>query len=258
MEGYNRLYRMTVRHEYFGESPCPSLKLRISPGSEALMHRRGMMVREETAGSWSLFFTEEPDTDTDVLYMDLCITDPAFVLYTDWSGFRPADSYELQLPESGGELDAVSTIRHTDRKRSFGSGFCTVALRLTEGLVQAARSGKPEEALLQFHAPGKQWEYLFIPRTDNGFDADGLLLEDTAGEVTFGTFGTCEAYGGKAWRTVSEHPVEMRAAYGCRLRLAMMRNNGKQKHILLSHVEPPQPGQYTVKSPGILRQVCYL
>ncbi len=130
MEGYNRLYRMTVRHEYFGESPCPSLKLRISPGSEALMHRRGMMVREETAGSWSLFFTEEPDTDTDVLYMDLCITDPAFVLYTDWSGFRPADSYELQLPESGGELDAVSSRSSISRcptknsAASFGGTCC--------------------------------------------------------------------------------------------------------------------------------------
>lgn len=257
MESYFRLYRITVRHDYFGESPCPSFRLRLSSEGEALMRRRGMMFREEAAGIWSLFFTEEPDTEKDVLQLDLSIADPMFVLYTDWSGFRPADSYELRLPAAEGQLDATTVIVHTDRKRSIGSGFCTVALRLTEEMVQAARSGKPEEAVLQFHAPKKRWEYLFISQTEESFDGKQLLLEDMTCSVTFRPFTRCKAYGREAWHTVSENLVAMRASYGCRLRLTVLRGNGKQKHVLLSHVEPPQPGRYTTKDKEMLRQVCY-
>ena len=68
---------------------------------------------------------------------------------------------------------------------------------------------------------------------------------------------SCEAYGRKAWRTVSESPIPMRDTYGCRLRLAAMLNNGKQKCILLSHVEPPQPGRYMSEDKEMLRQVDY-
>lgn len=257
MESYLRLYRITVRHDYFGESPCPSLRLRPSSEGEALLRQRGMMFREEAAETWSLFFTEDPDTDKDMLLLDLSIADPMFVLYTDWPAFRPADSYELRLPASEGQLDAAIAIAHKDRKRSIGSGFCTVALRLTEELVQAARSGKPEEAVLQFHAPKKRWEYLFFPQTEESIDGKQLLLEDTTGSVTFSPFTRCKAYGREAWRTVAENPVAMRASYGCRLRLTALRGNGKQKHVLLSHVELPQPGRYMSKDKKMLRQVCY-
>lgn len=256
MVSYSRLYRITVGHDYFGNSPCPSLRLRATCESEALMRRRGMMLREEGAGTWSLFFTEEPDTDKDVLYLDLSVADPLFVLYTDWPGLRPADSYTLCLPACGGQLDAASIISHTNRKRSFGSGFCTIALRLTGEMVLAARSGQPEEAVLQFHAPKRQWEYLFFPCAEEGIDGSQLVLEDTTGSVTFGPFTQCEAYGREGWRTVSESPVAMRASYGCRLRLTALRGIGRQKHVLLSHVEPPQPGRY-MDGRDLLRQVCY-
>lgn len=256
MESYSRLYRIIVRHDYFGNCPCPSLRLRATGEGEALMRRRGMMLREEGAGTWSLFFTEEPDTDKDVLYLDLSVADPMFVLYTDWPGLRPADSYTLCLPACGGQLDAASIISHTDRKRSIGSGLCTIALRLTGERVQAARSGKPEEAVLQFHAPERQWEYVLLPCVEEGIDGSQLVLEDTTGSVTFGPFTQCEAYGRKGWRTVSEGRVAMRSSYGCRLRLTVLQGNGKQKHVLLSHVEPPQPGRY-MDSRESLRQVCY-
>lgn len=256
MESYARLYRITVRHDYFGECPCPSLRLRATCEGEALMRRRGMIWREDAAGIWSLFFTEEPDTDKDVLYLDLSVADPMFVLYTDWPGLRPADSYEICMPAAGGQLDAAAIIAHTDRKRSIGSGFCTIALQLTGERVQAARAGKPEEAVLQFHAPKRQWEYLFFPQTEEGIDGRQLMLEDTTGSVTFGAFTRCEAYGREGWRTVSDSPIAMRASYGCRLRLTALAGNGKQKHVLLSHVEPPQTGRY-MDCRERLRQVCY-
>ena len=82
--------------------------------------------------------------------MELSVADPKFTLFTDWLGFKPSDRYELQLPASEGLIDATSAILHTDKKRSIGSGFCGIALRLNEKLVETALSGKAEEAVLQF------------------------------------------------------------------------------------------------------------
>lgn len=50
MESYRKLYQITVKHEYFGDGPCPSLKLCLSRESEALMYRRGMLFREKGTG----------------------------------------------------------------------------------------------------------------------------------------------------------------------------------------------------------------
>lgn len=256
MESYRRLYQITVKHEYFGEKPCPSLKLCLSRESEALMYRRGMLFRETGIGCWTLFFNEKPDTDKDVLHLELSVADPNFALYTDWPGFKPSERYELQLPASEGLIDATSAILHTDKKRCIGSGFCGIALRLNEKLVEAAKLGKAEEAVLQFHGLKKHWEYLFIPQGDEEIDGKQLLLEDATGNIRFSPFTPCEAYGRNAWRTVSENPIPMRDTYGCRLRLAAMLNNRKQKRILLSQIETPQPGKY-MDNPDFLRQVCY-
>lgn len=256
MESYRRLYQITVKHGYFGEKPCPSLKLSLSRESEALMNRRGMLFREMGIGSWTLLFNEAPDTDKDVLHLELSVADPKFTLFTDWLGFKPSDRYELQLPASEGLIDATSAILHTDKKRSIGSGFCGIALRLNEKLVETALSGKAEEAVLQFHTPQKHWEYLFIPQRDEEIDGKLLFLEDATGNVKFSPFTSCETYGRKAWRTISENPIPMRDTYSCKLRLAAMLNNGKQKRILLSQIETPQPGRY-MDNPEFLRQVCY-
>lgn len=257
MESYRKLYQIIVKHEYFGDEPCPSLKLCLSHEGEALAYRRGLLFRQTGIGSWMLLFSEEPDTKNDVLRMELSVVDPMFVLCTDWPGFKPSDRYELRLPASEELTDAISAIQHTDKKRNIGCGFCSIAIQLNERLVQAARSGKPEEAVLQFHAPEKQWEYLFIPQGDEEFDGKQLRLEDATGSIKFSPFTPSEAYGRKVWRTVSESPIPMRDTYGCRLRLAAMLNNGKQKRILLSHVEPPQPGRYMSEDKEMLRQVDY-
>lgn len=256
MESYRKLYQITVKHEYFGEKPCPSLKLCLSHEGEALAYRRGLLFRQTGVGSWMLLFSEEPNTGNDVLYLELSVADPQFTLYTDWPGFKPSDRYELQLTTSEGLIDATSAIRHTDKIRRIGSGFCGIALQLREQLIKATQSGKPKEAVLQFHAPKKQWEYLFIPQGDEEIDGKQLVLEDAMGNIRFSPFTPYEAYGRKVWRTVSESPVPMRDTYGCKLRLAAMLNNGRQKRILLSQIETPQPGMF-MDNPEFLRQVCY-
>lgn len=257
MESFRKLYQIIVRHDYFEDGLCPSLNLMPSMESRTMMTRRNILFRQMDIGCWSLFSMAEPDTDNDVLYMELYVSDPAFVIYTDWPDFKPSGRYELQLPTAADLHDAASAIRLTDRKRSIGEGFCSVGLHLNRKMTDAAFAGNPEEVVLQFHAPEKQWEYLFIPQSDETIDGSMLLLEDAKGNIRFGPFTPCMAYGRTAWRTVSEKTIRMRDSYDCRLRLMALSSNGKQKRILLSQIKPPQPGQFMDNQNDMLRQVCY-
>ena len=221
MESYSILYRIRATHDYFDGKPCPSLQCRLTPQGEALAHRRGLLFRQTAVGEWTLLSDNLPAED-DVLTLDLFLTDPAFMLYTAWQGFQPSAAYGLELPAAEEETDAATVIRPTDKKRGIGSGFCTVTLRMTKELLEAAKAGKPMQAVLCFRSAFKE----------------------------------CETYGQIALRTVSRSRIPMRQSYGCKLRLTAQ-DEGRQKRILLKQVPPPQPGQFADAGKGILRQVCY-
>jgi len=255
MGDYHILYRIKVVHDYFGNRPCTALQCRPTPQGWAPARRRGLLFRQTAEDEWTLFSYAAP-AEGDVLTMDLSLADPAFPLYTAWEGFRPSAAYVLELPASAGTIEAAVAIRQADRKRGIGSGFCTVALRLTKEMQELAEAGTPQQALLHFPAPSARWEYLFVPRPASGMDASRLVLEDTAGTVEFSAFTVQSAYGREAYRTVSESPVPMRETYGCSLRLAE-RGEGKRRRVFLPCVDPPQPGRLLSEEKGILRQVCY-
>lgn len=255
MESYSILYRIRAVHDYFDGKPCPSLQCRLTPQGEALTHRRGLLFRQTAVGEWTLLSDNLPAED-DVLTLDLFLTDPAFMLYTAWQGFQPSAAYGLELPAAEEETDAATVIRPIDEKRGIGSGFCTVTLRMTKELLEAAKVGKPMQAVLCFRTPSVQWEYLFIPRGETDVPVSRLVLEDAAGKVKFSAFKECETYGQIALRTVSRSRIPMRQSYGCKLRLTAQ-DEGRQKRILLKQVPPPQPGQFADAGKGILRQVCY-
>lgn len=255
MESYRILYRIRVRHGYFDNGPCPALQCRLTPQGETLARRRGLLFRQTAPGEWTLLFRDRPAED-DLLTLDLSVTDPAFTLYTAWDGFRPQAAYGLELPAAGETVEAAAAIRPSDRKRAIGSGFCTLSVRLTAEMTEAAEAGQPMLAELHFREAAARWEYLFIPTGGNTVPPGQLQLEDTAGRVRFSAFRQCEAYGRQALRTLSDGHIPMRQAYGCKLRLTAQAG-GKRKRVLLSHVAPPEPGRYTDAPRGILRQVCY-
>lgn len=261
MESYRTLYRIAVAHDYFEGQPCTALQCRLSPQGARLARQRGLLFRQTAANEWAVLYDcngAGPDTENDVLTLEMSLTDPTFPLYTEWKDFRPAAAHVLELPRAEESMDAATAIRPArDGKRKVGTPFCTVLLRLTEQLPEAAETDCPKGALLRFHAPEVQWEYLFLPRGEGIASPDGLTLEDAAGKVEFSAFEECEAYGRKAWRTVSQGRIPMRASYGCRLRLVVQNGGRQQKRILLSRIDPPEPGRYQSGQDGILRQVCY-
>lgn len=256
MESYRILYRIRIGHDYFNGKPCHALQCRLMPQGEVLAHRRGLLFRQTAPGEWMLLFRQAPDTQNDVLSLDLSLSDPKFTLYTAWEGFHPSAAYSLNLPAAEEVVEAATAICPTGKKRAIGSGFCTLSLRLTTEMVKAAESGQPMQAVLHFKEASVQWEYIFIPRVENTVHPGLLQLDDATGKVQFTAFKECEAYGQKAWLTRSKSLIPMRSDYSCRLRL-MAQNGGKQKRILLSQVAPPEPGRYMNMQRGILRQVCY-
>lgn len=253
METYRILYRIKVAHDYFNTGPCNAITLRLTPQGEALARRRGLLFRQTAANEWTLLSCADPAED-EMLTLDLCMTDAHFPLYTEWDGFQPSAAYTLELPKQEADIEVATTISLSGKKRAIGSGICTISLRLTADMAEAAKEGKPMQATIHFRAPSMQWEYLFIPRGEE--TATALRLEDTTGTVEFSEIEPFAAYGRSCHRTVSKASVPMRQAYGCKLRL-VAQDKGKPPRTLLPHVPVPEPGRFYDAEQGNLRQVCY-
>lgn len=116
MSNYRTLYSLTVEHGYFDNGTCRALRCRISPRGADLWRRRGLLFRQSGSNAWTVLYDSDGagvDTSSDTLLLEMDITDPAFVLYTRWDGFRPTSAYGLELPAVSGTVEAAQSIRET-------------------------------------------------------------------------------------------------------------------------------------------------
>lgn len=262
MESYRPLYRISATHEYFERKPCTALQCSLSPQGRLLARQRGLLFRQSAVNEWEVLYDTAGagvDTANDVLELELRITDPDFVFYTEWKNFCPSAAYMLELPLTTEENDATALIRLSDGKRKVGSPLCTIHLHLTEKLIEAAQKKTPEVCRLLFHTPKLYWEYIFLPRNDDGsIPAGELQLEDTTGQITFRKLYKIQAYGREAWRATSTDAIPVRSTYECRLRLVVEGSKkDSPKRILLRQVESPVPGKFQSNRVNSLRQICY-
>lgn len=260
MSNYRTLYSLTVEHGYFDNGTCRALRCRISPRGADLWRRRGLLFRQSGPNAWTVLYDSDGagvDTSSDTLLLEMDITDPAFVLYTRWDGFRPTSAYGLELPAVSGTVEAAQSIRETAPKRGIGEGFCTVRIRLTDGLFRAAQDGTPESCTLVFHAPEHRWEYLLETHTDGTYGTEDLLIEEYGGKLTFPPPEPVTEYGRRMLRTVSSETVPMHERYAYRLKLTAGGNTSRRR-VLLKSLPLPQAGAYLDAAPGLLRQVCRL
>ncbi|MEG1543956.1 MAG: hypothetical protein RR382_05455 [Tannerellaceae bacterium] len=261
MESYRPLYRIITEHDYFVGKPCAALECRLSPQGKSLARQRGLLFRQLAANEWEVLFdAASADATNDVLELELSVSsDPNFVLYTEWKDFCPTAAYRLQLPLPAEEKDAASAIRLADGKRKIGSSLCTVHLHLTQKLIEAAKAEAPEVCRLHFHTPKRYWEYIFLPRNDDGSVPSGeLQLEDTTGQVAFCQFYKTQAYGREAWCVKSTDAIPVRSTYECRLRLVVKGSEEElPKRILLRQVESPILGRFQSSRIDCMQQVCY-
>ena len=127
MSNYRTLYSLNVEHGYFDNGICRALRCRFSPRGADLWSRRGLLFRQSGPNAWTVLYDSDGagvDTSSDTLLLEMDITDPAFVLYTRWDGFRPTSAYGLELPAVSGTVEAAQSIREAAPKRGIGEGFC--------------------------------------------------------------------------------------------------------------------------------------
>lgn len=257
MESYKVLYRLRIRHDYFTGS-CKALGCRLSPRGEALAWQRRWRFEEMSDDEWVLLCNASDtscDDNADLLELELFIRDPMFAIYTEWKDFHLAEAYALELPLTKVEVDAAQIISRKEGKRSIGSGFCILTLRIDTAMKQAMRKDEPVTNTLCFSAPKRCWEYIFISRSGQDCPESTLVLENTRHAEMF-QLTPCEAYGRKGGTALIETPVPMCESYDYKLRLVQT-DSGNRKRILLSEVPPPEPGRFHTKRKDALRQVCY-
>ncbi len=257
------MYTLRVEHDYFDGGVCRAIGCGVSPEGAELWRRRGLLFRQTGGNEWAVVFDDAGggvNAGRDTLLLELHITDPGFVLYTEWADFQPTAAYLLALHDAeDGAVEATESIQRIGSKRRIGAGFCTVSLSLTDDLVEAARAGKPKGCRLLFHAPVRRWEYLFFQRDGGRPEPEKLRLEETGGKLTFPAFEAVNEYGLDGVRAVSEEAVPMREHDGFRLRLTSVKGgDSRPKQVLLKHLQAPEPGRYLSPDPQRLRQVCFI
>lgn len=266
MEIYKPLYRITIEHDYFNNRACPALSLRITSQGLQLARQRTLLFRQTAVNEWTLLYdSTDPgvDTERDMLEFSLNITDPIFTLYTEWGGLHPAGTYLLQLPakeeemEKKNKVSVMSAIRPLNEKLKFRASFCTVRLRLTKELLEAAEADDPKQEVLHFSAPEVQWEYFFLSRSKEHISPDDLLLEDAIGKLKFSDFKECEVFGKTAVYTITKDSFPLLENLGSHLRLIALKGERKQRRVLLSQVPLPDLGRFQSGQSGIIRQICY-
>lgn len=258
MNCYKTLYTLTVEHEYFDRGKCRAIQCMVSPRNIDLWRQRGLLFRAIDLNQWTILFDSNGtgvDTSSDVLMLDLTISDPAFVLYTRLDDFRSSSSYGLDLPAASNTVEVAQSIRKTSSQQTSSRGFCTIHLRLTDELLRAAQEGNPESCTLVFHAQECRWEYLLDPYADDMYASTPLLIEEYNGKLTFPSPEPVMEYGRRMLRTVSNETVRMHERYDYRLKLTA-EGNASRRRVLLTSLPLPQPGEYLDASPGLLRQIC--
>lgn len=262
MGTYRPLYNIRIEHEYFNGNICRAVQCRLSSAGQMLCRRRSLLFRQTGTNEWTILYDDAGagvDTLSDVLALELIMTDPDFVLYTRWNGFQPSSAYLLELPSGQETPEATDAIVEQSDKRQIGTGFCTVRLHLTEGMFSAAKAGTPETVRLQFRVPEYRWEYLFVPRSGEHIPPEKLRLEEYSGKLTFGPFNTVTEYDREMLSTISLDKIPLREQYAYRLRLISVAGEGGHRpgQVLLHQVTPPKPGVFLSKDPEFLRQLCY-
>jgi hypothetical protein len=260
MGKYRPLYHFCIEHDYFDRNRCRAIGCHISPEGGDLLHRRGLLFRQLSSNEWTIFFDDMStgvNTGSDVLTLELDITDPTLVTYTKWAEIHPDSAYLLKLPGLTESLDASDCIEETAYRRKIGVGFCTVQLQFTEEMWQAAKNGNPQMCRLQFHACERKWEYLFIPQNGKTGPFEKIHLEEINRRLSFIPFTKTIVYGKNVLYTVSKDTIAMKEHYPFHLKLILFSEGNRQKQVLLREVPLPSPDAFIAKDSETIRQICY-
>ncbi len=258
MADYRNIFTLCVEHEYYMGNMCSGMEIR--PISLELMKRRELVFKQTEINKWSIignFSGAGIDELSDVLILEVKISDNAFIHFTDWKGYDPVKSYQLDLPTDNLVIEAIEGIKRIDEKRK-GNVLFTIYLRLSNKMFERAKNGKSVEQKLVFHAAQKYIEYLCIPR--NREKVWHLKVEETSNKVVFGEISqqNMEAFGGLVYqvKSISKVPLYKGNNYIFRLK-EIVRENPLMERILVKQLPYSSVSDFITEDSNIIRQVCY-
>lgn len=259
MGTYKVLYSICIEHGYFHRAECRALDCRPTASGAALLRRRGLLFKAVGNNFWNILYDADsagPDTDNDTVELQLFVTDPLFAVYTRSDGLNPGAHYSVELQPERGETTILARDMHSHlQKRSIGCGLCTIWLRITAGMWSEAVSGTPWMCTVRFEAAECRWEYLLVPRNDDGLNMESLHIEEEAGRLTFATPEPVTVYGRMALRTISDRAVPVQERYDYRLKLVACDYRQGRRRILSEVLPLPVTGAFHDAPAGVLRQI---
>lgn len=257
MDNYHSIYRLKIEHEYFRENICHAIS--ITPLGLRLMKRRGILFRQTAVNEWDMVCDSSKigaSILTEVLTFGVSISDPAFILYTNWTEFNPSSSYRLELPAT--TTDAVAAIKQARGKRMINSSFCTIELQFTENMLKEIQSGKFQTDILRFYPKAAKWEYLFIPRNGKENSGRKFILKESDDKIIFSDPQAVEILGKKALRFLSDDKITIKEYYNYRINfLEMIPDSTQVKKTLMKDIPYPKPGNFLNMQTDVIQHICY-
>lgn len=250
MEKYSIIYSLKFEHTYNSGKICRAIDVNVNPLSIEVIRRHGIIFKQTDVNEWSLLCIDgnfNASTSSDVLLLDLFLTDPNFMYYTAWDDFEPHVMYDLILPTDKG--NATEVIVKNKKERKLSSSFCTAKLSLNK------LTGNRLVNTLQFISKNVYWEYRFIFRDSRGaeLDLEKFILCKSTNEDLFSNFvKTDNIY---EMKTISKDKLELKEKYETFLSLKF--KEGEVRIIRMKYVPLPQIGAFLSPQDTII-QICYL
>lgn len=257
MDTYIILLTLKLEHNYYADNRCRALTLcsKLSgklSGQQTPDSRKLIWSSNKDKDEWSLIGRNDEVFDAgEALEVDMQASDPFFRYFTKWTDDGAGNQFHLtvdgtqlpiELPFSAGSFEQSAELQRIGR--------VTIPLSL---LPPPAADRKALEITLSFQTVERYWEYFFVPRNENAADRE-LLLTDNSGQLTFTEMEPSSFGDYRAWRCVSDQPVQLKDKYRLQLRLSEKTPFGNRP--LLKQVPPPAIGQF-VSGQQFITQVCY-
>lgn len=261
MDAYKRLYTICIRHDYSGNPAFRAVQCVVSRSGAALFKRRDLLFMQTHANVWEILYNSESggiDVNSDMLELELVMTDNHFPLYTGWDKFDPNAQYGLDLPDRTEVLEAAQVIEQIAQCRKMNSGFCQIRLLLTEDLFRKAVEGDPAVCTLQFHAPERYWEYVFCLSNNDARISGEYLIEEQRGQVRFPPCEIRVEYNRPTLYTLSKNSVLVQENYNFKLSLVHKDTDSGRKRTLLKSLPHPKTDVSLADKPDRIRVVTFL
>lgn len=238
MTAYRSLFRVDLRHDFFGDGLCRGLVFNAAPETAALLRNRGLLLRTAPSGMSVFVGDDQPPVEEKaaaeplVFTFKIAATDAGFSNYTVLDGTRDtvfvfdseraqtvADCHGLRLHQNAcasadDRIDlnapALSTLLEgrdpgMDDCVPISRPLAVVAVRLSASDLIA--NGRERSYYVRFGARSLHWKYYIL--TAPGTDAS-LSILDAAGVIGFDPIGAIRLPGNRqAMAFRSKDPIVM-------------------------------------------------